>query len=329
MTGRPAAYDDAPAPEVDEEPVDETPEPDANDTDFYGPDRRGFDRTAATPGERPGPWNRQTGPNPLVGPPPSASPGEPLVPWGPGWANESGPPSALEATGPFPILIPPEAPPREQSRLVIFAVTVVLVLGLVVAAFTLRDLGSSNDDVQPQETGAALPSTPAAVDPTTASATDPTPTPSASASAPAVSVAPTVAKIRSIDPQGNGDENTAKSPLAVDGKAGTFWYSMNYTSAEFGSLKKGVGLALKLKKSAAVSSVTIDFNGSGGAVEVRTGDGTDLSSSTRVGRATMRNGRVTVTTDDAKPSKYVILWFTKLSSVNGQHKLEVSEVRLK
>jgi hypothetical protein len=275
--------------------------------------------------ERPASWTRP------LGPPMATNADEPLVPWGPGWQNEGGPPSALEATGPFPILIPPATPPREQSRWVIFAVAIVLVLGLVVAFFSLRDLGSSGD-VKPTEVGASLPTSTAAVTaaPTTEAAeVTPTATASATPSPSAAGPAPQIGKIRSIDPQGNGDENTDVSPLAVDGKDSTVWHSQNYTSAQFGSLKKGVGLALKLKKSAAVSSVTIDFNGTGGAVEIRTGDDAGLDGSTLVGKATMKDGEVTVKTDDAKPSNYVILWFTKLSSVDGQHKLEVSEVRLK
>jgi hypothetical protein len=43
----------------------------------------------------------------------------------------------------------------------------------------------------------------------------------------------------------------------------------------------------------------------------------------------MRNGQVTIEADNAKAAKYVILWFTELPSVEGQYKVEVSEVRLK
>jgi hypothetical protein len=252
---------------------------------------------------------------------------DPLVPWGPGWHNDAGPPSAVEATGPFPILIPPESPPREQSRLVIFSVALVLVLGLLVAAFSLRDLGSSGN-AGPVETNTPLPSsTVAALEPTTE---PPTPTPTVTTPTPTPAAVPvSLAKIGTIDPEGDGEENTDRSPRAVDGDPSTSWFSKTYTSADFGGLKQGVGLTFRLKKPAAVSSATIDFNGTGGQVELRTASGPDLGSSVRVGKATMRNGQVTVEADGAKAAKYVILWFTELPSVEGQYKVEVSEVRLK
>jgi hypothetical protein len=257
---------------------------------------------------------------------------EPFLPWGPQtWSNEPTPGTGPDQTGPFPILIPAEAPPREQSRLVIFSITVVLVLGLLVAAFSLRDIGSSGDpSVQGTPTptiGSLTPTETAAATETaepTPSAEETTPEPSATESVPVQ-----IASIRAIDPQGDGDEDTASSPLAVDGDESTFWNSQTYRSSAFGGLKKGVGLSLKLKQSAALTSATIDVRGVGGAVEVRTGNSPDVSSSKLVGRGTIKNGRVTVEAKSAKPAKYVILWFTKLPSVGGNYKVEVSEVRLK
>jgi eukaryotic-like serine/threonine-protein kinase len=195
----------------------------------------------------------------------------------------------------------------------------------------LRDLGSSdNDTVAPSELPNVLPTTPAAS--ASAAPTDtaePAPTTSAPSPSPSASVPVEVGSIRAIDPQGDGDEDTASSPLAVDGKDSTAWTSQTYNSASFGSLKKGVGLSLKLKKSAALTSATIEVRGTGGTVEVRTGSSPDVSASTLVGKGSIKNGQVTVKAKNAKPAKYVILWFTKLPSVGGNYKLEVSEVRLK
>jgi hypothetical protein len=259
-----------------------------------------------------------------------------LLPWGPeGWSKASSPPSGPEVTGPFPIVIPAETPPREQSRLVIFSIAVVLVLGLVVAAFSLRDLGSSDNDLTPDQIGAALPTSGVgAIEPTeaptvkpTTAAADPVPTaagPSTTASKPV-----TIASIRALDPMGDGDEDSASSPLAVDGDLSTSWQSQTYRSPTFGGLKRGVGLSMKLKRSASLSSATIDINGVGGVVEVYSAHRPDVAGSTLLGRGSMKNGRVTVNVKDAKAAKYVILWFTRLPSVGGSYKVEVSEVRLK
>jgi hypothetical protein len=251
---------------------------------------------------------------------------EPLLPWGPGWVARTTPPS--ESTGPFPIIIPPEAPPAEQSRMVLFIVGGVLLLGLVVAAFMLRDLGSSGSErVLP--TGAGLPTASVAppVEPTPGSPTTPAPSPSPSPSKPAVRVE--IAAIRAIDPQGDGDEDTPSSPKAVDGDSSTYWSSKDYRTAAFGGLKKGVGLSLKLKRTAAVTSATVRVHGSGGSVQLRTASSPDLGSSTVVAKGDFRDGEITLKARNAKPSRYVILWFTDLPSVDGKYTIEVSEVQLK
>jgi hypothetical protein len=259
---------------------------------------------------------------------PGSSPSEPLQLWGNGWSGNLRPPSRLESTGPFPIIIPPEAPPREQSRLVIFSVTAALVLVLAVAAFSLRNFGSSgggtaNNAIRPLPTASAVAATPTPA----ASTAEPTPTSAEPTANPAAKAQ--IASVRAIDPQGDGDEDSKHSKLAIDDDPSTSWKSDSYRSSGFGGLKHGVGLALKLKTSAQVKSVTIDVQGSGGAVQLRTSNQPDLASSKVVGKATIKSGQVTVRADDAAASKYVILWFTKLPSVDGKYRIEVSEVQLK
>jgi hypothetical protein len=247
-----------------------------------------------------------------------------FLPWNPGWTDTPARES-LEATGPFPILIPPEAPPREQSRLVIISVVVVLILGLVLAAFSLRSFGGGGSSASPSISPLPAATQPAA-QPTTAA---PTPSPSASASVAVDGPPVEVASVRAIDPQGDGNESSGTSDRAIDGDSSTYWRSDSYQSAEFGGLKKGIGLALKLKTTSAVQSATIAVIGTGGAVQLRTSDSSDLASSTIVGKASFQDGKATIRVSDAKQSKYVILWFTELPSVGGKYRAEVSEVRLK
>ena len=256
---------------------------------------------------------------------------EPLVPWGAGLTNGTGAPARLDSTGPFPIVISPEAPPREQSRIVLFSVLGALILVLVVAAFSLRDFGSSSGNVSSNTGLAPVPAATPSVSPTPAATTaEPTPTPSATPTpTPKTVVPPKITSVTAMDPQGDGTENSSDAHLAADGSSGTFWKSDTYRSAQFGGLKKGIGLALKLKKPAIVTSATIEIRGVDGVVELRTADGPDLASSVVVGKGTINNGQVKVTADGAVRSKYVILWFTKLPSVDGNFKAQVSEVRLK
>jgi hypothetical protein len=257
-------------------------------------------------------------------------PSEPLSLWGADWSNGPPPPSPLETTGPFPIVIPPETPPRGQSRLVIVSVGAVLLLVLLVAGFSLRNFGSS-DNVIPSDAAGPLPTASAAPLTPAPGVTSELPTPEATTASPTPTPTTPVEidSIRAIDPQGDGDEDTGRSKLAIDGDPSTSWKSDTYRSSTFGGLKKGVGLAIKLEKPAVVHSVTIEVEGSGGAVEVRTADSPDLDSSTVVGKSSIKNGHATVRADNAAASKYVILWFTKLPSVGGKYKVEVSEVQLK
>ena len=166
--------------------------------------------------------------------------GEQLLPWADRWQDADAATDPLETTGPFPIVIPPEPPTGEQSRFVIVAVSAVIVLVLLIAMFSVRDLFSGDDE------GSAV-----SPDNSSVSTQPPVATggPSAATTAPAPEVttlspsaaAPRVAAIRALDPEGDNDEDTRRSPRAVDGDPSTTWRSQSYNSAEFGGLKTGVG----------------------------------------------------------------------------------------
>ncbi|GAB6899994.1 hypothetical protein [Kineosporia succinea] len=270
---------------------------------------------------------RHRGPAAGRGPAAAAS----RLPWEQGWSNNphaGQPPSPLESSGPFPIVIPPEAPPKNQSRKVLFGIVGVFLVLLLVAAWQLRGLVTGGDDepVAFRESGPRI---------TTRAANTSEPVESASAAASAtpgksVQAEPVkVDDVRAIDPEGDGDENSADAPLVVDGKKGTVWQSNWYGNAKFGGLKKGLGLAIELRRSAAVSSAEIDAAGKGGRVQLRSSDEPDYDDSKLIGSGKFEGGSVTVDVkDDVDPAKYVILWFTELPYVEGEYRLDVSEVRL-
>ncbi len=266
-------------------------------------------------------------------------PGAPL-PWHEGWASNPQslqPPSPMESSGPFPIVIPPDAPPKGQSRKVLFGILLVFLVLLLVAAWSLRGLvtGSGDDDsVSLREQGPVITTAPVAAETSVPGETAgaslapaPTATPSATPTEKAVPVE--IKSATAIDPQGDGEENSEDAPLAVDGKKSTSWGSKTYTTANFGQLKKGLGLAIELRRSAAVSSAQIDVAGTGGRVQVRTAEKPEYEGSTSLGSGSFEDGKVTVDAKgDVDATKYVIVWFTELPSVEGKYRLEVSEVRL-
>jgi eukaryotic-like serine/threonine-protein kinase len=126
------------------------------------------------------------------------------------------------------------------------------------------------------------------------------------------------------DPQGTGPpgEDNADAPKATDGDATSYWSTEHYTTAEFGNLKKGVGLLLDAGRSVALKSITVTSDTPGYTAEIRAA-GTSAgpfvtdSSSEQVG------ARTTFTLE-GKTARYYVLWITRLGAGNSAH---VNEVR--
>lgn len=250
-----------------------------------------------------------------------------LLPWSGTWTPAPQHTIAPDATGPFPILIPADPPPDRQSRMVLAGVAFALVVGLVLAVFSLRDFGRSDEprssSVSPVT--ATADDEPVAVTPTPAPTT-PAVTPSPSATAAGAIAADATA----LDPQGDQEENDQDAPLVLDGKTSTQWRSVRYNSAAFGGLKKGVGLAIELETPARISSVELDVRGSGGEVELRGSDSDDdIDGSTVLDTADLDGDSVTLTNDSTDSFDYVIIWFTRLPKAGGEYRVEVSEVRVR
>ena len=126
----------------------------------------------------------------------------------------------------------------------------------------------------------------------------------------------------------NGDEDTRRSPRAVDGDPTTTWRSQSYRTAAFGGLKDGVGLSLKLESPAVLRAVQLDVARTGGTVEVRIGDAPDIDSSKLVATQDLTSEQLTIRAAGATPAQYVMLWFTSLPRDSGKYRIEVSEVRV-
>ncbi|MBB2912717.1 hypothetical protein FHS43_004000 [Streptosporangium becharense] len=132
-----------------------------------------------------------------------------------------------------------------------------------------------------------------------------------------------------FDPLGDGEEGNRWVSGAIDGKKSTDWHSETYDSADFGNLKKGVGLLLDMGESVPIKEVSIDFGGtSGGAVELRLGDKAalgDLDVAHKFGGA---SGEKTYTAETPKKSRYVLVWFTKMPNYQGRFRGQVMEAKI-
>jgi hypothetical protein len=205
-----------------------------------------------------------------------------------------------------------------------------VVLGLVLAFIGVHGLSSAAPLVQ---SGPVLPTTATADtgSPTGASPSGSSPTasdPAATGTASPSVEAATVSGIEAIDPQGDGDENGSSADNAIDSDAASTWRSSGYRSAEFGGLKKGLGLYLSLA-AGRVTSVRVEMPGSGGTVELRTATGPGLESSAVIATAEAQDGVAVLTPQQPVPASALLLWFTALpQQSSGEYRLVVSEITL-
>ena len=98
----------------------------------------------------------------------------------------------------------------------------------------------------------------------------------------------------------------------VDGNPSTVWTSYGFSSAQFGSLIPGFGIAVQLQDPAKVSEVTVDQQGgTGGSFTVYTSDSPSLDGATEAGKGTFDAAQTTVRLNEqasSKTARYVIVF---------------------
>lgn len=132
-----------------------------------------------------------------------------------------------------------------------------------------------------------------------------------------------------FDPQGDGVENNSQAPNVFDGNPQTAWTSELYTTAEFGNLKKGVGLLLKLGQPTSVHKVAISLANGPVNLTVYAASSPTLQAATVLGSTTGASGQVQVQAAHVMAkSQYVIIWFTLLAPDGGHYGASVQEIAL-
>jgi eukaryotic-like serine/threonine-protein kinase len=139
----------------------------------------------------------------------------------------------------------------------------------------------------------------------------------------------TILSATGFDPQGDQTENNALAPRVLDGNPATAWTTEQYTTAQFGNLKSGVGLLLNLGQPSSVHQVTVDLGVGPVDVTVYAATSPSLSGATVIGPASSASGRIQLNAAAAMaPARYVIVWFTKLAPHGGQFDASISEIAL-
>lgn len=136
-----------------------------------------------------------------------------------------------------------------------------------------------------------------------------------------------------FSPGGEAD-NPAQAAQAIDGNPATAWTTDTYSDSDpFPSFKNGVGLMLQLPQPTTLASVSINLNSTGTSIQIRSSDTatpSSLDDTTALSSPTpMKTGSNTITIDGASPTTYVLVWITKLGTVDGRSESALSDITLK
>ena len=131
-------------------------------------------------------------------------------------------------------------------------------------------------------------------------------------------------------PKGNGSENPAAVPLAVDGNPATAWTTLTYTRPDCGGLKPGVGLVVDLGLITEVGAVRLGLVGHGTSVEIRAATSLPVKAddAIAVSRADATGAFVTLPLDPPVRARYLVVWLTRLPAIVGGYQGGVSEIQV-
>ena len=206
---------------------------------------------------------------------------------------------------------------RDQSKIVLALVAVLVVIGLVLAVNALSDIGDGGQGAAPTESEApGEPASPPAEE-----------VPPAEEQPPA-GAAPTVVGVRTVDPAGDG-ENDETAPRAIDDDPASFWNSSTYDTADFGNLKDGLGLLVALNGPSQVGGVTISVNGSGGTVELRNAPNQGFEGSEVLASSPVTGEPIDLALEAPVEAQYLLLWWTELPETDSGFRIELSQVQVR
>ena len=114
-------------------------------------------------------------------------------------------------------------------------------------------------------------------------------------------------------PPGDGVERNDLLDAATDGSTSTFWQTEHYTTAQFGNLKRGVGLVLDAGKPVKLGSIRLQTATSGFSALIKAGSSpngpfTEVSAEQTVGDTT------TFTLHVSTEERYYVVWITQLTA---------------
>jgi serine/threonine-protein kinase len=137
-----------------------------------------------------------------------------------------------------------------------------------------------------------------------------------------------------FDPEGGDGEHPDEVKLAIDGIPNTTWQTETYTAGPDLSLsgKSGVGLIVEAAEPVIGQTLTVGTTTGGWSADVYATDSGppgDLAGwGDPVGSVSGAEAQDLIELDVASPSRYYLIWFTKLAEADGGGRVEVSDVTL-
>ena len=183
----------------------------------------------------------------------------------------------------LPHAVPAPAPravgsPRRRSRVTAFLLVLLLLAAVAGAAYYLwhRQNGSSSSEATPP---------PAVVPLHAVTAFDP--------------------------PPGDGTERDDLVRNATDGSTSTYWQTERYTTAQFGNLKRGVGLVLDAGRPVQLGSLAVISGTTGFVAVIKAGSSPD-GPFTPVSSEQTAGSKTTFTLHVPRQERYYEIWITEL-----------------
>ena len=215
-------------------------------------------------------------------------------------------PTGLEPPAPG---VPAEPLTKDESKVALAIVGAFVLLSLLVGLWGVSRIGSqSNFDLSV----ASRPTTKASA--------------SSAAPQPAGPQPMAILSADGFDPRGDKRENNQLAPKVFDGDPATVWTSEGYRTPNLGGLKDGVGVIVDLGPNITPQQVNLAL-GAPADVSVYFASDRTLDGALLVGELTDANGTVSVPVPaEAAGRQYLIVWFTKVSQVDGAYRAVLGEV---
>jgi len=137
-----------------------------------------------------------------------------------------------------------------------------------------------------------------------------------------------VASVQTHDPEGDDTEHDDDAGFAVDGDPSTAWQTEGYTSPDLGGRKSGVGLIFDLGATVDVASIELITPAPGWTFEVlASSDGSSFGDplADGAGASSFTTGETTTVTFPEARARYVLVWITELTEVDGRYRAVIAE----